>query len=64
METVTQGLYFPDEQTYLNRLLAWTGQAMKRWEACPMMRDTVRQQAALLLMHRLKTVAGQRCPAG
>lgn len=32
---------------------------MEKWEAYPMMTDTARQQAALLLAHRLETAAGQ-----
>ena len=59
MKKATQGLYFPAEKKYMNRLLAWVEQAMKRWEDCPMMTDAARQQAALLLAHRLETVAGQ-----
>lgn len=59
MRSITQGIRFPDEQIYKDRLLAWVEQAMERWKDCPMMTDTARQQAALLLAHRLETVAGQ-----
>lgn len=58
MKTATQGLFFPDGQTYLNRLLVWTEQAMKRWEDCPLLTDRARQQAAILLVRRLEAVAG------
>ena len=59
MKTATQGLYFPDEKKYMNRLLVWVEQAMERWEDCPLLTDTARQQAALLLVHRLESVASQ-----
>ena len=59
MKKATQGLYFPAGKKYMNRLLAWVEQAMERWEDCPLLTDTARQQAALLLTHRLETVAGQ-----
>lgn len=59
MKKATQGLYFPAEKKYMNRLLAWVEQAMERWEDCPLLTDAARQQAALLLVHRLETVAGQ-----
>ena len=59
MRSITQGIRFPDEQIHKDRLLAWVEQAMERWEDCPLLTDTARQQAALLLVHRLESAAGQ-----